>query len=207
MWDSAPTPATSSRSRFRLSDAQRNRLGRLSGRAACQALVSSPADLSSLEMEGARFNDWRKLAEHIAAKHASGLVKSSPLDHLVLVMPTAWGEPVYDQLRQRLIRPVHDASGRVLPLVLPHADEWGFAIDTLQTWDARQWETWGVLGTPFISSEGLSLTPISLLNRVSLPKPIQSPVLHMNLDAWKTPTTPATVAPVAPLPLQLPAKR
>ena len=197
MWDSAPTPATISRSRFRLSDAQRNRLGRLSGRTACQALVSGPADLGSLEVDSARFDDWRKLAEHIAFKHASGLVKSSPLDHLVLITPAAWGEPVYDQLRQRLIRPVQDAAGRVLPLVLPHADEWGFAIDTLQTWNPEQWETWGVLGTAFITSEGLSLTPMSLLNRVSLPKPIQSSVLHLNLDTWKTPAMPATEAPAA----------
>ena len=191
MWDSAPTPAIISRGRFRLSNAQRNRLGRLSGRTACQALLSGPADLDSLSMESARFDDWHKLAEHIAAGHASGLVKSSPLDNLVLVTPAAWGEPVYDQLRQRLIRPVQDASGRVLPLVLPYSNEWAFAVDTLQTWNPAQWDTWGVLGSAFITSEGLSLAPISLLNRVSLPRPLQSPVLHLNLDAWKTPAMPA----------------
>ncbi|HEU5200597.1 MAG TPA: SWIM zinc finger family protein [Ktedonobacterales bacterium] len=202
MWDSAPTPAIISRGRFRLSNAQRNRLGRLSGRTACQALLSGPANLDKLGMESARFDDWRKLAEHIAAVNASGLVKGSPLDHLVLVTPAAWGEPVYDQLRQRLIRPVQDASGRVLPLVLPHASEWAFAVDTLQTWNSEQWNTWGILGSAFITSEGLSLTPISLLNQVTLPKPLQSPVLHLNLDAWKAPATPApegqTAAPISP---------
>ncbi len=202
MWDSAPTPAIISRGRFRLSNAQRNRLGRLSGRTACQALLSGSADLDSLSMGSVRFDDWRKLAEHIAATHASGLVKSSPLDNLVLITPTAWGEPVYDQLRQRLIRPVQDASGRVLPLVLSHSNEWAFAVDTLQTWEPTQWDTWGVLGSAFITSEGLSLAPISLFNRVSLPRPLQSPVLHLNLDAWKAPARDApeaqTPAPVSP---------
>jgi hypothetical protein len=202
MWDSAPTPATISRGRFRLSNAQRNRLGRLSGRTACQALLSGPADLDSLNMESVRFDDWRKLAEHIAAANASGLVKGSPLDRLVLITPTAWGEPVYDQLRQRLIRPVQDASGRVLPLVLPHSNEWAFAVDTLQTWNPEQWDTWGILGSAFITSEGLSLAPISLLSRALLPKPLQSPVLHLNLDAWKAPATPSaepqTLAPISP---------
>jgi hypothetical protein len=196
MWDSAPTPAIISRGRFRLSNAQRNRLGRLSGRTACQALLSGPADLDSLGMESVRFDDWRKLAERIAAVNASGLVKGSPLDHLVLITPAAWGEPVYDQLRQRLIRPVQDASGRVLPLVLPHSNEWTFAVDTLQTWNPEQWNTWGILGSAFITSEGLSLTPISLLNSVSLPKPLQSPVLHLNLDAWKTPARDERATPV-----------
>jgi hypothetical protein len=197
MWDSAPAPAIISRSRFRLSNVQRNRMGRLSGRTQCQALLSGPADLTSLNLEGAQFDDWSKLAEHIAASHASGLVKGSPLDTLVVVTPAEWGEPVYDQMRQALIRPVFDAAGRALPLTLPHAAEWAFAVDTLQSWDAKQWETWGVLGTAFITSEGLQLTPISLFNRATLPRPIQSSVLHLTLDSWKAPAPPTTPAPSA----------
>ncbi len=198
MWDSAPAPSIISRSRFRLSSAQRNRMGRLSGRTQCQALLSGSADLTSLNLEGTQFEDWYKLAEHIAASHASGLVKGSPLDTLVVVTPAEWGEPVYDQMRQALVRPVFDAAGRALPLTLPHAAEWSFAVDTLQSWDPKQWETWGVLGTAFITSEGLQVTPISLLNRSLLPRPIQSSVLHLTLDPWKATTTPAAPASATP---------
>ncbi len=195
MWDSAPTPAIISRSRFRLSNVQRNRLGRLSGRTQCQALLSGAADLTSLNLEGAQFDDWYKLAAYIAASRASGLVKSSPLDALVVVTPARWGEPVYDQIRQTLVRPVFDAVGRSLPLALPHAEDWPFAVDTLQSWDPHHWGTWGVFGTAFITSEGLQLAPISLLNRATLPKPIQSPVLHLTLDAWQTPAAPLPETP------------
>jgi hypothetical protein len=200
MWDSAPTPAIISRSRFRLTDVERNRMGRLSGRKKSQVTQASPADLSSLNLEGVQFDDWYKLAKHIAASRTSGLVKGYPLDALVIVSPAEWGEPAYDQMRQTLVRPVFDAAGRSLPLTLPHAADWPFAVDTLQSWDPKQWETWGILGTAFITSDGLQLTPISLLNRSTLPRPIQSPVLHLTLDPWqlKTTSAPAAPAPEAP---------
>ncbi|HLV97439.1 MAG TPA: SWIM zinc finger family protein [Ktedonobacterales bacterium] len=200
MWNGAPAPSTISRSRFRLSNPQRNRQGRLSGRTQCQALISGSADLTTLNLEGVQFDDWRKLAEHVAASHASGLVKGSPLDALVVVTPAAWGEPVYDQMSQTLVRPIFDAAGRSLPLTLPHAADWPFAVDTLQSWNPEQWETWGVLGTAFITSDGLQLTPASLLNRATLPRPIQSPVLHLTLDAWKAAATPAPAAPTSETP-------
>ncbi len=200
MWDSAPAPGIISRSRFRLSNPQRNRQGRLSGRKDCQALISGPADLTTLNLEGVQFDDWGRLAEHVAASHASGLVKGSPLDALVVVTPATWGEPVYDQIRQVLVRSVFDAAGRSLPLTLPYAADWPFAVDTLQSWNPQQWETWGILGNAFITSEGLQLTPASLLNRSALPKPIQSPVLHLTLDTWKQTSKPAPVAPVAEKP-------
>ncbi len=196
MWDSAPAPATISRRSFRLSSAQRNRVGQLSGRKRCQALLSGSADLTSLNFEGVQFDDWQKLADHVAASRASGLVKGSQLDTLVLIKPAAWGEPAYDQMRQVLVRPVFDAAGRSLRLMLPHAEDWSFAVDTLQSWDPKQWETWGVLGAAFITSEGLHVTPMSLLNRAALPKPIQSPVLHLTLDEWKLGAPPVPAVPV-----------
>ncbi len=198
MWNSAPAPAIISRSSFRLNNVQRNRQGQLSGRLDSQALISGPADLTSLHLEGAQFDDWYKLAEHVAAARASGLVKGYPLDTLVVITPAAWGEPVYDQMRQALVRPVFDAAGRSLPLALPHSADWPFAVDTLQTWNPAQWETWGVLGTAFITSEGLHVAPISLLNRSILPRPIQSQVLHLTLDPWKE--TAASSAPVPEAP-------
>jgi hypothetical protein len=200
MWDSAPAPSIISRSRFRLSSAQRNRLGRLSGRKACQALLSGSADLTSLNLEGAQFDEWYKLAEYVAATRASGLVKGSPLDTLVVVTPATWGEPVYDQMRQMLVRPVYDAAGHSLLLTLPHAADWPFAVDTLQAWNPKQWDTWGILGTAFITSEGLQLTPVSLLNRAVLPKPIQSSVLHLTLDHWQGTTPTAPAEPTSALP-------
>ncbi|HEU5368844.1 MAG TPA: SWIM zinc finger family protein, partial [Ktedonobacterales bacterium] len=200
MWNSAPAPTIISRSSFRLNNVQRNRLGQLSGRLDSQALISGPADLTSLHLEGAQFDDWHKLTEHVAAARASGLVKGHPLDTLVVITPAAWGEPVYDQMRQTLVRPVFDTAGRSLPLALPYSADWPFAVDTLQTWNPTQWETWGVLGTAFITSEGLHVAPISLFNRSLLPRPIQSQVLHLTLDPWKEAAAPTPALPAQETP-------
>jgi hypothetical protein len=196
-WDSAPVPAQVSRSQLRLSHAQRNKQGRLSSREQSQAFITSKADLSTLALDSVCYDDWSKLAEHIAASHASGLGVSAPLDNLVIITPAAWDEAVYDQMTQTLVRPVRDAAGRLLPLALPYNADWPFAVDTLQTWNPQRWDTWGILGGAFISGNGLELRPISLLNRKSLPRPINSPVLHLTLDALQA-NTPMTIAKPAP---------
>ncbi len=200
MWDGAPAPAQVSRSQLRLSRAQRNKQGRLSSREKSQAFVTSAADLSALALDAVRYDDWAKLAERIAATRASGLGESAPLDNLIIITPVAWEEAMYDQMTQTLIRPVRDAAGRLLPLALPHNPDWAFAVDTLQGWNPEQYETWGILGSAYISGNGLELRPISLLNRKTLPRPINSPVLHLTLDSLQTskPVTPATPAPAAP---------
>ncbi|HEY7356217.1 MAG TPA: hypothetical protein VH590_07110, partial [Ktedonobacterales bacterium] len=204
MWSSAPAPTITSRSSFRLNNVQRNRLGQLSGRLDSQALISGSADLTSLHLEGVQFDDWHTLAKHVAAARASGLVKGTPLDTLVVITPAAWGEPAYDQMRQTLVRPVFDTCGRSLPMALPYSADWPFAVDTLQTWNPTQWETWGVLGTAFITSEGLHVAPISLLNRSLLPRPTQSQVLHLTLDPWKEAAAPAPVLPAQETPAAAP---
>jgi predicted component of type VI protein secretion system len=73
-------------------------------------------------------------------------------------------------------------------------------VDTLQGWNPEQYETWGILGNAYISSNGLEMRPISLLNRKTLPRPINSPVLHLTLDTLQTskPVTIATPASAAP---------
>jgi hypothetical protein len=207
MWGSAPAPSQVSRSQLRLSRAQRNKQSRLSSREKSQAFVTGAADLSALALDAVRYDDWAKLAEHIAATRASGLGESAPLDNLVIITPAAWEEATYDQMTQTLIRPVRDAAGRMLPLALPHNAEWTFAVDTLQAWNPEQWETWGILGSAFITSNGLELRPISLLNRKALPKPLNSGVLHLTLDTLQAgkPVAPAkpasaTSAEAAPAP-------
>ncbi len=205
MWEGAPAPVSTSRSQLRLSHAQRNKQGRLSSREKSQAFVTSTADLSSLALDAVRYDDWAKLAEHIAATRTSGFSESSPLDSLVIITPAAWEEAHYDQMTQTLIRPVRDAAGRILPLTLPHNADWSFAVDTLQAWKPEQYETWGILGNAFITGNGLEVRPISLLNRKALPRPINSSVLHLTLDTLQAnkPTTtakPATTTAATPAP-------
>jgi hypothetical protein len=196
IWISASTPARMSRSQLRLTKAESNRIRNLSNSKTTQATILGPANVRALHMEAVTFDDWATLAERMAATRASGLSESAPLESLVIVTPAAWEEATYDQMTQTLIRPVLDAAGRVLPLVLPYNAEWPFAVDTLQTWNPEQWETWGILGNAAITSNGLEVRPISLLNRKTLPKPLNSSVLHLTLESLQT-ISRATAAPAA----------
>jgi hypothetical protein len=197
IWQSGATPSQMSRSHLRLAKAESNRIKNLSNNKETKATIIGPSDLSALHMEGVTFDDWSRLAERIATTRISGLSESAPLDTLVVITPAAWEEAHYDQMTQTLIRPVRDTAGRLLPMVLPHNADWSFAVDTLQAWKPEQYETWGILGNAFITGNGLEVRPISLLNRKPLPRPINSPVLHLTLDTLQA-NKPATAAKPAP---------
>jgi hypothetical protein len=141
-----------------------------------------------------RFDDWAALAQHLAVAYNSGMAEHRLLDRLVVVVPERWGEPMYDQQRQVLIRPVYDAHGRALVLALSYRAEWAFAVDLLQGWEPQRRETWGILGYGQLSAGGLEFVPVTLLNRTALPAPIHSPIINLTLDRWQ-PTSAA--APVA----------
>lgn len=184
MWDGTVSPSMISRSRLRLGSARRNRTARLSSHPATQLFVNGPARPESLPLEGARFDDWQALAQRIATLEATGLGEHQLLDSLVVVVPATWQAPVYDHLRQTLIRPVRDHVGRCLRLVLPYNEHWSFAVDTLQGWRPDDWGTWGVLGFARLTIDGIDLTPVALLNHRELPPPLTSHILNLTLDQW-----------------------
>ncbi len=167
VWEGAPPPSALSRSRLHLTNARRTREGRLSAHAGAQAFVTSAADptalADALTQASARLTDWAALGQRLAAQHGDGLTESDTLARLVVVSPVAWGAPTYDERRQALLRPVYDAAGRALTLVMPHSDEWPAAIDTLRDLKPEEANMWGVLGLGAITRDGLELTPISLL--------------------------------------------
>jgi SWIM zinc finger len=187
VWEGTPAARDVSRSRVRVGAARRNRAGRLSSHAGCQAFVTGAADPASVDLEGVRFADWYDLAARVAAARASGLAERAPLDDLVVLVPAGWDAPTYIQTRQAVLCPVRDAAGRRLSVVLRYDTAWPFAVETLQRWQPERWETWGVLGHVRIVETGLELAPIALYNRTVLPAPISSHILNLTLDPWQAP--------------------
>lgn len=183
IWGDAP-PQQASRSLVQVRNARRNRDGRLSSGGAVRARSGGASNPATLDLAGVRFDDWAALVAHAAAATAAGLAQPAPLERLVVVSPTAWGEATYDSMRQTLIRPVADAVGRVLPLVMPHSDHWPFAVDTLQHWQPQQYGTWGILGQTQIGTDGLELLPLALFTSQPLPPPLGSHILNVTLDDW-----------------------
>ncbi|MEO7003681.1 MAG: SWIM zinc finger family protein [Ktedonobacterales bacterium] len=162
IWSGAPAPQLASRCRIHLNNARRNRAGALSAHAGSQAFVTGVSDPAAIDFDGCRFDDWGALTRHLAQNHTGGLAEGDRNANLVVIAPTAWGEPTYDQRRQTLLRPVRDAAGRWLLLTMPHTDQYPFAVNTLRDVKPDESSVWGMLGFARITADGLELTPITL---------------------------------------------
>jgi hypothetical protein len=155
-WAGMGSPAEASRSNLRLLDAFRNRVGRLSGRSATRALIlkaSDPRDVPGLDR-------WGVLAERAARLFGGGFQDRSEQDELVVLRPTEWGPPQFDEVRQELTRAVVDADGRGLALVLPHTPETAAAVTALEQHDPAK--TSGLLGILRLQPGRLAVEPIAL---------------------------------------------
>lgn len=64
--------------------------------------------------------NWESLLQQHAAARAMGLQRSVPLDDLVLLRPTLWGKPTFDEIEQQLIISVQDDQDEHLNLILPY---------------------------------------------------------------------------------------
>ncbi|MCY2962117.1 MAG: hypothetical protein NT069_00445, partial [Planctomycetota bacterium] len=128
-WSGCGTPDQASQNQLRLLNAFRNASGRLSGRSATKALVVAPTDLSALPNV---LTGWSKISAQAAALFGGGLTSRLENQELVLLRPSDWGPPLFDTLRQELLRPIVDETGHTLNLWLPFAEENRAAIEWLE---------------------------------------------------------------------------
>jgi len=156
-WSGCSSPREASRSTLRLLNTWRNRAGRLSARDATRALVTGPA--APLEVPSA-ISRWADLVERAVRLFGGGMQGRGELDDLVLLTPNAWGPAQFDSIRQELLRPVIDADGRTLPLVMPHTPETAGAVDALERHNPAV--TRGLLGMLRLHAGQLAVEPIAL---------------------------------------------
>jgi hypothetical protein len=172
-WAGVTSPAEASRSGLRLLDAFRNRVGRLSGRSATRALVLQASD--PRQVPGT--DHWGVLAERAAGLFGGGFQDRSEQDEVVLLRPSDWGPAEFDEVRQELTRPVFDAAGRALALVLAHTPETASAVTALEQHDPAK--TSGLLGILRLQAGRLAVEPIALFQ--------QKGVFSLTLDAGTQP--------------------
>lgn len=177
-WDGCSSPKLASHSRLQLTDAWRNSVGRLSGRARTRATLLGESDPRNVP----GISDWSQIGEQAHKLFGGGLAERSEQDELVLLRPTVWLPGAYDEVRQELVRLVLDEKQRALPLVLPFTAETASAVSILERHDAAG--TIGILGQLRLSGGKLSVKPISLL--------LESGVINLTLDAAASASQPAT---------------
>ncbi len=115
-WEGAESPRQLAHSRLRLMNARRNQAGRLSASGKSRVLVTGP---SEFEKSGLKiFTDWTEVAAHVERCNALGLAEPNPLDAIVVLEPTEWGEHAFDPVAQTFRWVLRDGAQRGLLLEL-----------------------------------------------------------------------------------------
>src|ERR1019366_10332529 len=64
-------------------------------------------------------NKWNDLQAYSLSHFPHGLREPNPLDAIVILEPSRWGERYFDEIQQRFCWPIVDVDNRVTLLTLP----------------------------------------------------------------------------------------
>ena len=176
-WPGCGNPRQAAGSKWRLSGAHRNGVGRITSRGNTRGIV---AGRSSFD-DGPLVRDFSQLADVARRAFEPGLTGHPDHGDLVLLAPAEWGEAVWDAITQEVTRPIVDCGGRVIPLLLRHSPETDRGLTTLQKIDPTTLRA--VFGSLRLGPKGLIVEPITLWTET---RPI-----HLTLD--DSPSTRAKV--------------
>lgn len=162
IWSCAPAEVLC-RSLVHLRAARVNPTGRLSGGKESTAEVLSQADPDRIDFGGRVFEDWAALANYAANTYPLGLAEFRPLERVVVLKPAAWGDRVFDELRQCFCWPLADAAGRELTLTLPWNGVNESAVEFLEAVRPTIDKLTHVVARIASDAHGTSVEPLSLL--------------------------------------------
>lgn len=170
-WEGAESPRQLARSSFRLMNAKRNAMFRLSASSRSRAMVTGPSELSRMPV----FTDWVELTEHLHRQTSVGLKQADLLQSIVAIKPTAWGERMFDPILQTLTWLLEDAQQRGLLLELRFDELNEPAIKYLEAVPLKSLADAVMIGRAVRTTEGLRFQPYSM-HRPTLD------VTHLALD-------------------------
>jgi hypothetical protein len=164
-WSGSGSPERFSRSRFTLRQVRVNPQGRLSGAEGSSVTDPAPTDPAQLDFGGRAFRSWPALVNYALAQYPIGLTEKNPLDRLVVLHPTGWGERSFDELQQRFCWPVQDDTGHTVVLTLPWAGVNETSIEFLEAVNPERDALSGVLCRLTFNGKGLRIEPLTLFSR------------------------------------------
>jgi hypothetical protein len=170
-WAGCTAPSEAARSIVRLTNAYRNLIGRLSGRSATQAIVTSPTPLKSLAEKLPVLKNWNELSPRVHKLYGGGLTGAAANQEFVILQPASWGPANFDSLRQESVRPVFDERGHPLALWLPFTPELQSAVELFEKF--TETEGCSVFGAIRMVAGRIVVQPISLLT--------PDKIIHLNL--------------------------
>ncbi len=115
-WEGAESPRQLARNCFRLKNARRNPLRRLSSSTKSRVLLTGPAKIQELGLP--IVEDWSQLIQPLESQISVGLKEVNPLDSIFLLKPSDWGQRAYNPITQIFSWMLLDTQKRPLLLQL-----------------------------------------------------------------------------------------
>ena len=162
-WSGPSTVARLATSRVRIA---RPRIGdgaRLSSSSESVATPGDPTAPEAVDFGSRLFTDWKVLRAYAASGAPLGLDEPDPLWNIVVVRPATWGPKVFDELGQRFVWPVHDASGESLPLELDWGEATEHSVGLLEQLDPQRHRVTSVIASVGLRGGVVVLQPLVVL--------------------------------------------
>lgn len=159
-WEGAESPRQLARSGFRLMNARRNPNQRLSGSGKSRVLVTGPANLHCQNLNV--IEDWEQVSGISNALVEIGLREANPLDSVVVVKPTTWGDRGFDPVTQVFTWVLADVHQRPLLADIAFDEFTEPAMKFLESVPLTSVEGALLVGRIQRTARGLSLHPYAL---------------------------------------------
>ena len=176
-WEGAESPRILARSSFRLMNARRNPVNRLSGSGKSRVMVTGPANIHSDGLP--IIEEWDQLARSLQSQASVGLKESNPLDSIFALRPTTWTQRGYDHITQVFAWLLLDSQQRPLTLNVTFDQFAEPAIKFLETVSMDSLRNAVIIGRVQRTPQTLSLHPFSVYLGNGDP-------VHLYLDTVKT---------------------
>ncbi len=162
LWNCGPAENLC-RALVHLRAARVNPAGRLSAGKESIAEMLEQITPSKIDFGDRVFDDWGALGAHSANTYPIGLAEIRPMERVVVLKPAAWGNRVFDELRQCFCWPVADAAGREVVLTVPWNGVNESSVEFLEAVRPPIDKLTHVVARLVAGPHGTSLEPLSLL--------------------------------------------
>ena len=179
-WEGTQSPRQIATSTIKLRNGRRTVNGRLSSSTQTSALVLKPTDPELLDFDDRIFNSWTRLRAYVASKQPLGLREPNPLDLIVVLVPSRFGNRSFDPISQTFSWETYDVANEALTLSLPFRDWTQQSIRTLEELSPAEGSLWRLIVRLAYEDEELTVEPISVLR----PEVKANPVFQLAFDSF-----------------------
>jgi hypothetical protein len=106
--------------------------------------------------------EWEALHETLASRFGLG-VDANGQPQIALIQPAELARPQFDELAQRLVLPIRDATGRWIALTMDHQERSHYAISEIEKLLTRKW-TGMILVRAFQTGSQIELSPVTMFD-------------------------------------------